>query len=372
MAAALQAAAPIFALFLYDTYQLSPVEIGYVLSIYYASSFFSQMLVGVAVSGSRVYTALVAAFLIMSAGYVGLAFSPSASAFIIVSIFLGLGSALNRTTQVSAATMLYPTSKIAESMRDYTTLLGLGFTTGPALGTAAVGLIGVRNTMLLPGLLCLLGALIAARIAKLSSAGNTYPSDHKRPSLMQMLSLVKNRQVLTATLAILDLALVNSLLVAFAPIHARQTFHLQDSAVVSLFLGLGVVTFLSRRLIGKSLSRKKLMILMALGMGSATTGLLALAYSQSILMFTFGFLLLGLQQGLILPLGFIVVAGNTSSSQRVLGNAIGYSGQDAGRMLGPLAAAPLVGLYGIPLTMEAFSVLSMLVLAMAVLVKLKS
>ncbi|MBI4257925.1 MAG: MFS transporter [Thaumarchaeota archaeon] len=370
MATSLQIASPILSLFLYETYSLSLTEIGFILSIYHSSSFFAQISVGASIKTSRVYPALIAAFLIMAAGYIGLAISPLPIIFIAVSILLGVGVALNRTTQLSAATILSSKDRVSESMRNYTAALGLGFTAGPAVGAAAVGLLGIKNTIMLPGAVSLIGALLALHIIRSVSIREEDVRETQRLSWKEAVGLLKNRQVLTAAIAFLDLAVINSVLAAYAPIHAKEVFHLQDSVIVSLFLGLAVITFLSRFLIRRSLSDRKLIALMTLGLVSATIGLSAVAYSPTFWVFAAGFLLIGLQQGLVLPLAALVIAGNTTTPQRVLGNAIGLGGQDAGRILGPLTASIIVAGYGTASTIGLYTAVPIIVIGLALAVKL--
>src|SRR3990172_8153952 len=134
MAAAIQVAWPLLSLFVYEAYNLSIVEVGYVLTVFNASQFLAKIPVGFLVTSRLVYPAVVAAFLIMFVSYLALAFSPSVLVFAAGAVVLGFGIALNRTAQFSLATMLPSRERVAEDMRNYTAGLGVGFTAGPAIG----------------------------------------------------------------------------------------------------------------------------------------------------------------------------------------------------------------------------------------------
>ena len=369
LAASLQVATPILSLFIYETYRLTLGEVGYMLSIYYAATFLSAIPIGILVTSRMAYPALIAGFLVMFAGYLAFAFSPTPLIFMIISIFHGFGVAVTRATQISSVTLQPLRNDTVVQMRNYTTLLGVGFTAGPGIGIVSVALLGVRFSLVVAAIVALLGALLALKTRSRSS-GHVIPKQAS-VSKADLFNVMKNKQVFTATLLLFTLSGISSVIAVYAPIYAKESFGLPSATVVALFFGLAATASASRLLIGKTLTREKLIALTILSLIAASFGLLAVAHATFLLVFATGFLLLGFQQGLLVPLGALVIAGHTSRSQRVMGNSVGFGGQDLGRFIGPLIATLGVSAIGIPSTLSFYALVPILILAFVMAVRMK-
>ena len=369
LAASLQVATPILSLFIYEAYDLTLAEVGYMLSVYYAATFLSAIPIGLLVTSRNAYPAIITGFLIIFAGYLAFAFSQTPLIFITISIFHGFGVALTRATQISSVTALPSRNDVIVRMRNYTTLLGVGFTVGPGIGIVSVGLLGVRGTLVVAGIVAVLGALLALGTRRKSSEPGL--PETGSVSRGDLLEVMRSRQVFAATLLLFTLSAVSSVISVYAPIYAKEAFDLSSATVVALFFGLAATASASRLLIGKTLTRAKLITLTILSLTAASLGLLAVAQTGSLPVFAAGFLLLGFQQGLLVPLRALVIAGHTSVRQRVMGNSVGFGGQDLGRFMGPLIATLGVSAVGISSTLSLYALAPILVLGFVLATRMK-
>ncbi|MBI2183662.1 MAG: MFS transporter [Thaumarchaeota archaeon] len=362
---------PMISIYMHEYFNASLTDVGAIISLIYFSSFVSRLLVGFATPEK--HTALVIALghiaLIISG--IGFMIAPNLPIAALLCIALGFGSAAAWTTQMAVVTMVAPPSKAAAEMRNYTLAIGTGLTIGPGLGAVVVSVLDVRWVFMVASVLAVGGLLTDLPLRKIL-AHTESGSRGDRVPLSQGVRLLLRQGVLIPSVSFGSLATVYSVLAAYAPIYAKRSFSLGESEVFLLFLGFSLVTVLSRLPLSKNFSDRWVKTLLVLSFATASLGLLMVGFGTDLLIFGLGFVLLGVQQGVVLHLGAIIVSASTTVSERVLGNAIYQAGQDVGGLVAPLVASLMVPMLDIPNTLSVFSLVPFAVLILTLISKISA
>ena len=362
---------PLLSIYLNESFQASVTEVGTIIALTFVSSFLSRFGVGFLVTGRRILPAMIIGQLVLVVSQVGLAVAADLVTAILMVVALGFASAISWTIQMAAVTTLSAESSIMVRMRTYTLALGGGFTIGPAVGAIVVGALGVRWVFGVAAILALVALPVALAMRRFGvSPGGTVQD--VRPSFRVGLGLLGRPGVLVPAIAFGNLVAVYSLAAAYVPLYAKRVFGLGESEVFLLFFGLALVTLLCRLPLSRSFSVAALRFLFILSLGSASLALLLIGLGQGLWVFTLGVVLLGVEQGVVLHLGAVVVSASTSLGERVLGNAIYQAGQDVGGFAAPLVASVLIPALGIPNTLAVFALLPFGVVALTLASKVFS
>jgi predicted MFS family arabinose efflux permease len=136
-------------------------------------------------------------------------------------------------------------------------------------------------------------------------------------------------------------------ILAYAPLYAKDKLKFSDELVSVLFLLYYIATTVTRLSIGKIARRVSKPMLVILATIFAALFSFALAIIEHNLVFAAVFALIGAIQGILFPVGSMLIAEYVQPSRNVLANSLYMMGIDIGQGIAPLIAASAIIQYGL-------------------------
>lgn len=325
-----QMAAPIIALYAKESLHASIGEVGLVISAYFLASLSSKLPLGMLGQRTRVSWVLPASTFLMILSPVGYALAPDTQFFTGIRVLHGLAFAL-----FGISGMIL--SSLASKERDravaaYTSALALGLMAGPGVGSLAVPFVGIKGIFLISVIPAAAAVMLALSIK--IKAPPPIPTStielfkHSR-------RVVSDRKFQSSFIAYFAFSFVLGVLLAYAPIYARQAFDLTDAAITALFFGYFTVTASTRLVMTRIIHSMSLAHILLIGLMNAAFVVFFMPLMQLPQFFGVAFVLLGLSHGVVYPASAMILVRAFKQGELFLASSIYLTGFDLGGMLGP-------------------------------------
>jgi len=345
--------APILSIYVKDVIN-APVEmVGLVTAMFFIASAFTRLSSGVFAGGKRTITLLFFAFVLFS---ICPALYPLSTHSIVVLIVLrvlqGLAYAFIGTASLVLAALAISSLERDKGVGAYTASLSLGLLAGPVITTFSIPLFGVSNTFYFAALMALVGSFAAfflyTKISAIERNWQIVGVTVEKESLRSKISaLARNQMFSIAFIGNLAFFILFGVLLAYAPLYVKEKLNFSDELVSVLFLLYYIATTATRLSVGRMVGRVRKSTLMILGTVLATLFLFTLAFVADNLTFAGIFASIGAIQGVLFPVGSMLIAEHVLPSRNVFANALYLMGVDVGQGIAPLITAGVVVQYGL-------------------------
>jgi len=344
--------APILSIYVKDVIS-APVEmVGLVTAMFFIASAFTRLSSGVFAGGKKTITLLFFAFVIFSICPALYPLTHSVVVLIAVRVVQGLAYAFIGTASLVLAALAISSLERDKGVGTYTASLSLGLLAGPAITTFSIPLFGVSNTFYFAALMALVGTFatffLYTKISAIERNWQIVGVTVERESLRSKISaLARNQMFSIAFIGNLAFFMLFGVLLAYAPLYVKQKLNFSDEIVSVLFLLYYIATTATRLSIGRIVGRVRKSTLIILGTVLATLFLFTLAFVADNLAFAGIFASIGAIQGILFPVGSMLIAEHVQPSRNVFANSLYLMGVDVGQATAPLITAGVVVQYGL-------------------------
>ncbi len=320
-------------------------------SLFIASAV-GRLSLGVLGGGKKTITLPLFAFVIIS---LCPALYPIAGNIMLLSVLRavqGFASASVGTASLTLAALTIRSIERDKGVGAYTASVSLGMLAGPAITTFAVPLFGISNTFYFSSLMGLIGFFSAFLLnKKVFSIEKNWQiigvSGTSEPIRGKISTITRNRIFGMAFVGNFAFFSFFGVLLAYAPLYAKEVLNFGNEDISLLFLIYYIATTVTRFSIGgivRIVSKPKLVIL-----GTIFSALFSLALTIVVndLFFTAIFGLIGAVQGILFPVGSMLIAESVQPSRSILANSLYVIGIDIGQAMAPLFTAGVIIQYGL-------------------------
>jgi len=227
----------------------------------------------------------------------------------------------------------------------YTVFLSLSLITGPAIESYLLHFVSLKEVFLV---FALFGALATAM-----SPFMHFPLEKRTGEKTDVL---KNPGFRVALYNIMAYNIPFAILLAFAGIFEKDTFHISLSLVTLLFSLFYLSSFLSRILLSIR-PAKNVRTYMIGAMGISLAGIVIMVLSNNIIIFVVALLVLGIPHGLTYPLSVLTISRAFGPEHRNAANSYFFSLMMFVGILLPLVGGFLVDTIGFRLTMTVITLI---------------
>lgn len=339
---------PIVAVYARDTLNASITEIGLIVSAFFFVSIISKPFIGLRSQGMKTLYFFWLALALMAFPAMGMSMTGSPTIFGILRIFQGIGNSMFWAPGMTLIALMSSKENLEKDLSNYSFIISIGMSLGPALGSISVAILGARNSFLLSSTIMLTGFILGIFLIKnrelfREKLNSTNLSEN---SLKDLPSVISNNAFKTAFLSYISLSFVYGILVAYGTLYFKDAFNVQDEMVAVLFFGYNLVIMFARFGLRKLINMTSKRNIFLFSLINYIFMLLIMGASNSYLIFIGAFCLLGLSHGLIYPTGILTIAGAVQSINLAFANSIYLTGWDIGNSIGPLVSAPFATNYG--------------------------
>lgn len=339
---------PIVAVYARDTLNASIAQIGLIVSAFFFVSIISKPLIGLSCRGIKTLYFLWIALALMAFPTIGMALTDSPSIFGVLRIFQGIGNSMFWAPGMTLIALLSSREKLERNLNNYSFLISIGMSLGPAIGSMSVAVLGTRYSFFLSALIMLSGFMIGTLLMRKRQCFREKISnnDSSAISLRQLPRIVSAKPFKIAFLSYATMSFIYGILTAYGTLYFKDSFGVQDGTVAILFFGYNAVIMVSRFGLRKLVNMTSKTNILVFGLINYVAMLSILSTSNSLPIFVAAFCLLGLSHGLIYPTGILMVAGSVQTASLAFANSIYLTGWDVGNSLGPVIASPIATQYG--------------------------
>jgi len=344
--------APILSIYVKDVIN-APIEmVGLVTAMFFIASALAKISLGVFAGGKKTITFLLFAFVIFSICPALYPLTDSILLLVVLRATQGFAYAFIGTASLILAALAISSVERDRGVGTYAASLSLGLLAGPAITTFSIPLFGVSNTFYFSGLMGFIGIIAAFFLnRKISSIEKNW----------QIIGVTVDREVLRSKISAItrntmfDMAFIGNfaffvlfgVILAYAPLYAKENLHFSDELVSMLFLLYYIATTITRLSIGRIVERVSKSTLMVLSITFAALFSFALAIFTDNLVFAGIFALIGAVQGVLFPVGSMLIAEYIQPSRNILANSLYMMGIDVGQGIAPLITAGVAIQYGL-------------------------
>ncbi len=345
--ASTQIVGPILAIYLKDFLLASIPEVGLAVSVFFLTSALSKLPVGFSARGTRTTLGLILSLLICSICPSAYVLAKDLAVFNTIRAIHGFGAALFGVTGLTLISSMALSGKRVEAISSFIASLAVGLMAGPAIGTLSVALLGIKNTFFIASLPSLIGLAMAYSLARNTSLRVDYGSG-RNLALSDLSMVLSSRLFKGSFFAYMSFSFVFGVLLAYAPIHARESFGFSSGYITSLFFGYFLVTTGVRFMLGRLIEKLGEERMLSLGLLNTTLMGAFMYFINAPTVFTAAFVCLGLSHGVVYPTAAIVVARAVKPAELALANSIYLVAFDLGTFFGPTLTSVVATSYGIP------------------------
>ena len=344
--------APILSIYVKDITN-APVEmIGLVTAVFFITSALVKIPLGVFAGGKKTITFLLFAFVIFSICPALYPLTDSILMLIVLRALQGFAYAFIGTASLILAALTISSVERDRGVGTYTASLSLGLLAGPAITTFSIPLFGVSNTFYFASLMGFIGISAALFLnKKFSSIEKNWQIIDvavNREALKSKVSgIMRNKGFGTAFIGIFAFFVIFGVILAYAPLYAKETLHFSNEYISVLFLLYYTATTVTRLAIGRIIRRVSKPTLMTLATVFAALFSFALAIFTNNFVFAGIFASIGAIQGVLFPVGSMLIAEHIQPSRNILANSLYMMGIDVGQGIAPLITAGVAVQYGL-------------------------
>jgi DHA1 family multidrug resistance protein-like MFS transporter len=344
--------APILSIYVKDVIN-APVEmVGLVTAIFFIASALAKTSLGVFAGGKKTITFLLLAFVIFSICPALYPLTDSVVMLIVLRATQGFAYAFIGTASLILAALAISSVERDKGVGTYTASLSLGLLAGPAITTFSIPLFGVQNTFYFACLMGVVGVFAAfflnKKISSIEKNWQIIGVAVSREALKSKISAItRNRMFDMAFIGNFAFFVLFGVILAYAPLYAKDKLKFSDELVSILFLLYYIATTVTRLSIGRIVRRVSKPMLVIFATIFAAFFSFALAIFVNNLVFAVIFALIGAIQGVLFPVGSMLIAEYIQTSRNVLANSLYMMGIDIGQGIAPLIAAGAIIQYGL-------------------------
>jgi len=344
--------APILSIYVKDVIN-APIEmVGLITAMFFIASALTKLPLGVFAGGKKTITFLLFAFLIFSICPALYTLTYDVVVLIVLRVLQGFAYSF-----IGAASLILAALAISSRERDkgvgaYTASLSLGLLAGPAITTLSIPLFGISNTFYFATLMGSVGIFAALflhmKISEIERNWQIIGVTFERESLKSKISAVaRNRMFGVAFIGNFAFFILFGVLLAYAPLYAKNSLNFSDELVSVLFLLYYIATTVTRLSIGRIVRRVSKSTLVIVGTAIAALFSFTLAIVTDTFVFAGIFALVGAIQGVLFPVGSMLIAEYVQPSRNVFANSLYLMVVDVGQGIAPLITAGVVIQYGL-------------------------
>jgi len=344
--------APILSIYVKDIINASVEMVGLVTAMFFITSALAKIFLGVFAGGKKTITSLLFAFVTFS---ICPALYPLTDSIIVLLVLRGVQGfayALIGTASLILAALAISSVERDKGVGTYTASLSLGFLAGPAITTFSIPLFGVQNTFYFAGLTGFIGVFAAfflqRKISLIEESWQIIGVAVSREALKSKISaIVRNRMFGLAFVGNFAFFVLFGVILAYAPLYAKEKLNFSDEYVSVLFLLYYIATTVTRLSISRIIGKVSKSTLVTLSTTFAALFSFALAIFVDDLVFAGIFALIGAIQGVLFPVGSMLIAEYVRPSRNILANSLYMMGIDVGQGIAPLITAGVIVQYGL-------------------------
>ncbi len=344
--------APILSIYVKDIVSASVEIVGLVTAIFFVASALAKASLGVFAGGTKTITFLLFVFVIFSICPALYPLTDSVIVLTVLRVAQGFAYAFIGTASLILAALTIPTVERDKGVGTYTASLSLGLLAGPAITTFSIPLFGVQKTFYFASLMGFIGVLAAfflnKKISSIEKNWQIISLDVNREAFRSKVSaIMRNRMFEMAFVGNLAFFVLFGVILAYAPLYAKDKLRFSDELVSALFLLYYIATTVTRLSIGRIVRRARKPMLVIFSTIFAALFSFALAIFVNNLVFAAIFALIGAIQGVLFPAGSMLIAEHVQPSRNILANSLYMMGIDVGQGIAPLITAGAVVQYGL-------------------------
>ena len=344
--------APILSIHVKDKMS-QPIEVvGLVIAIYFIVSTLTKIPLGVFAGGKKTISFLLFAFVIYSICPALYPLTDSILMLIFLRALQGLAYAFIGTASLILAALTISSVERDRGMGTYTASLSLGLLAGPAITTFSIPLFGVSNTFYFAGLMGFIGIFAALFLnRKLSLIEKNWQiidvAANREAFKSKISTIMRNKGFGIAFVGIFAFFILFGVILAYAPLYAKETLNFNNEYISMLFLLYYAATTVMRLSIGRIVGRVSKPTLMTLATLFAALFSFALAIFTDEFVFAGIFASIGAIQGVLFPVGSMLIAEHIHPSRNILANSLYMMGIDVGQGIAPLITAGVAVQHGL-------------------------
>ena len=344
--------APILSIYVKDVINAPLEMVGLVTAMFFLASALAKISLGVFAGGKKTITFLLLAFVIFSICPMLYSVTDSILLLVVLRTTQGFAYAFIGTASLILAALAISSVERDRGVGTYTASLSLGLLAGPAVTTFSIPLFGVSNTFYFAGLMGFVGIIAAFFLnRKISSIEKNWQiigvTVDREPLKSKISAIMHNKMFGMAFIGSFAFFVLFGVILAYAPLYAKERLHFSDELVSMLFLLYYIATTITRLSIGRIVERVSKSTLMVLSTALAALFSFALAIFADSLLFAVTFASIGAVQGVLFPVGSMLIAEHIQPSRNILANSIYMMGIDVGLGIAPLITAGIVVQYGL-------------------------
>ena len=344
--------APILSIYVKDVIN-APVEmVGVVTAMFFIASALARLSLGVFAGGRKTITFLLFAFVILSICPALYPLTDSIAVLIVLRVAQGFAYAFIGTASLILAALAISSLERDKGVGTYTASLSLGLLAGPAITTVSIPVFGISNTFYFATLMGLVGIFAAfflyMKISAIERNWQIIGVSVKRESLKSKISAITRNQMFSvAFIGNFVFYILFGVLLAYAPLYAKNTLNFSTELVSVLFLLYYIATTVTRLSIGRIVRKVSKSTLVILGTVLAALFSFTLAIVTDNFIFAGIFALIGAIHGVLFPAGSMLIAEYVQPSRNVFANSLYLMVIDVGQGIAPLITAGVIVQYGL-------------------------
>jgi len=344
--------APILSIYVKDVINAPLEMIGLVTAMFFLASALAKIFLGVFAGGKKTITFLLLAFVIFSICPMLYSITDNILLLVVLRATQGFAYAFIGTASLILAALAISSVERDKGVGTYTASLSLGLLAGPAITAFSIPLFGVSNTFYFAGLMGFIGIIAAFFLnRKISSIEKNWQiigvTVDREPLKSKISAIMHNRMFGMAFIGNFAFFVLFGVILAYAPLYAKETLHFSDELVSVVFLLYYIATTFTRLSLRRIVERVSKSTLMIASTMLAAFFSFSLAFLTDNLVFAVTFASIGAVQGVLFPVGSMLIAEHIQPSRNVLANSLYMMGIDVGQGIAPLITAGVAVQYGL-------------------------
>jgi len=360
----IQIVSPLTSLFAIHYLGASIAEVGYIIAAFFIASMLTKLPLAFSRGERKMPYLLFLSGILMSISPLAYAASFSPTVLFVARFIHGVGFSLLAASGLSLVTLMSVRGMRGRAINRYTSFIALGLVVGPAISSASLMFVGVRETLMLSSLVASPIVFCAFLILKKSSLHLAETPSRTERSARKVGTVFRNGSFQMSFLSYFSFAFIYGVFLSYVPVYLKQEYVFPNYLVTAAFFGYFAATALSRFFVNKAQEKMG-------GQNTLITALLTASILGIVIFvvrtpatFTGSFILMGLSHGIVFPVTAIIVMRAIEPSSLLLANSMFLLAFDLGTTFGPVLTSSIAANYGI-LTALLVSVMPSFCIALA-------
>jgi len=345
--------APILSIYLKDGVNATVEMIGLITAVFFVASASAKLLLGIFAGGKKTIASLLIAFIAYSVCPMLYPLTTNIPVLLALRTTQGFAYAFIGTASLILAALTIPTVERDKGVGTYTAFLSMGLLVGPIITTFSIPFFGVVNTFYFAGIVGFIGIFASSFLYKklhvIEEEWRIVEVTVEKENLGTKTSaIVRNKMFAMSLIGNFAFFLLFGLLLTYSPLYAKENFHLSNELISTLFILYYIATTITRFSVGRITASKKIskQTLLILSIILAALFSFFIAITGNNLVFACFFALVGAVQGVIFPVGSILIAEHIQASRNIFANSLYLMAIDISQGIAPLITAGIVVQYG--------------------------